>query len=304
MTAHTLNTCQGKPLPRFVRDLLSSPPRRGGGLHNWFFRTARVLHPFRSREEIIDLLRAATLGEPVKSGEIESAVDAAAACAWIPGSATQTKVTSPWPALDAARRAEIIASGAGLSNLWELSPRPRENGDSQTEDIIDALFPGDPLLCCGRSNSRFATRPRSAWRGKLSALQLIVPSSMSSVWGTTQEGKKSQHTSSNTGPRRFLVVEQDSGSLDEQAAIILHLAKKAPLVLAVHSGGKSIHSWFYCVGRPEARLREFMVTAVSIGADRATWTRSQFVRMPDGTRDNGNRQSVYFFNPEALKNEG
>lgn len=294
----------GKQLPRFVRDLLSSPPRRGGGLHNWFFRTARVLHPFRSREEIIDLLRAATLGEPVKSGEIESAVDAAAACAWIPGSATPTKVTSPWPALDAARRAEIIASGAGLPDLWELSPRPRENGDSQAEDIIDALFPGDPLLCCGQSNSRFATRPRSAWRGKLSALQLIVPSPMSSVWGTTQEGKKSQHTRSNTGPRRFLVVEQDSGSLDEQASVLVHLAARAPLVLAVHSGSKSIHGWLYCVEQPEERLRSFMTYAVSLGADRATWTRSQFVRMPDGTRDNGNRQSVYFFNPEVLKNEG
>jgi hypothetical protein len=41
--------------------------------------------------------------------------------------------------------------------------------------------------------------------------------------------------------------------------------------------------------------------AASIGADHATWTRSQFVRMPDGTRDNGNRQTVHFFNPEAIK---
>ena len=45
------------------------------------------------------------------------------------------------------------------------------------------------------------------------------------------------------------------------------------------------------------------VDAVSLGADRATWTRSQFVRMPDGTRDNGNRQAVYFFNPEVLNND-
>ena len=27
---------------------------------------------------------------------------------------------------------------------------------------------------------------------------------------------------------------------------------------------------------------------------RRTWIRSQFVRMPDGTRDNGMRQAVYF----------
>lgn len=54
-------------------------------------------------------------------------------------------------------------------------------------------------------------------------------------------------------------------------------------------------------GQPEERLRRFMRYAVALGADRATWTRSQFVRMPDGTRDNGERQTVYFFNPEVIR---
>jgi hypothetical protein len=44
-----------------------------------------------------------------------------------------------------------------------------------------------------------------------------------------------------------------------------------------------------------------MQYAVSLGADRATWTRSQFVRMPDGARGNGERQTVFFFNPGVLK---
>jgi hypothetical protein len=48
-------------------------------------------------------------------------------------------------------------------------------------------------------------------------------------------------------------------------------------------------------------LESFMRYAVMLGADRATWTRSQFVRMPDGTRDNGNRQTVYFFNPAVIR---
>ena len=32
------------------------------------------------------------------------------------------------------------------------------------------------------------------------------------------------------------------------AALLLHLAEKAPLALAVYSGGKSLHGWFYCSG--------------------------------------------------------
>jgi hypothetical protein len=83
--------------------------------------------------------------------------------------------------------------------------------------------------------------------------------------------------------------------------VLVHLASLAPLALAVHSGSKSIHGWFYCAGQPEERLRSFMNGAVSIGADRATWTRSQFVRMPDGTREGGARQAVYFFNPGVMK---
>jgi len=54
-------------------------------------------------------------------------------------------------------------------------------------------------------------------------------------------------------------------------------------------------------GQPEERLHRFMRYAVSLGADRATWTRSQFVRMPDGTRDNCKAQTVYFFNPEVCR---
>ena len=58
-------------LPRFIRDLLASPPKRGEGLNLWLFRVARVLHPYRDRQEIIELLKAATAGEPIRYGEIE-----------------------------------------------------------------------------------------------------------------------------------------------------------------------------------------------------------------------------------------
>ena len=87
---------------------------------------------------------------------------------------------------------------------------------------------------------------------------------------------------------------------DQCAALLLHLAQMAPLVLAVYSGGKSLHGWFYCDGRAEQTLEQFMQYAVSLGADKASWTSSQFTRMPDGLRK-GQRQTVYFFNPSLLK---
>jgi hypothetical protein len=289
-------------LPQFVRDLLASPPSRGQGLNLWFYRVARVLHPYRNSAEIIELLEAATAGEPVKHGEIERAVKQSAATAWEPGQTPQGGTqTAAWPKLNLEQREAVIASGFGLVDLWEISPVRFEDSESHTEEIIDALFPSNPLLCAGQGNSRFATRSREEWRGKLAALQLIVPSPMTARIGQTQEGKESAHALEITGPRRFLVIEQDGGTIDEQAAVLLHLAERAPLAVAVHSGSKSIHGWFYCAERPEEKLGEFMRYAVALGADGAMWTRSQFTRLPDGTRDNGNPQTVFFFNPKVLK---
>ena len=293
---------QARTLPQFVRDLVASPPKRGQGLNLWFFRVARVLHPYRGSTEIIQLLKAATTGERIKRGEIERAVERSKAAAWELGQPNQhTAQIAAWPKVNLEQREAVIASGAGLVDLWEVSPVRFATNESATEDIIDALFPGDPLLCAGKSYSDFATRSRSEWRGELAALKLIVPNAMTARKGHTQGGKESGHTLANTGPRRFLVIEQDSGTVDEQAGVLLHLAERGPLALAVHSGGKSIHGWFFCPGQPEEKLGGFMRYAVSLGADHAMWTRSQFARMPDGRRGNGERQTVYFFNPRVLK---
>jgi hypothetical protein len=292
----------GSALPQFVRDLLASPPRRGGGLNIWLFRVARLLHAFREPAEIIELLQAATAGEAVKHGEIERAVKNSKAVAWTPGQARQNAVRTPtWPEVNAEQRGAILRDGGGLVDLWEASPVRFEDNEAHTEEIIDVLFPGDPLLCCGKSDSSFDTKSREEWRGELTELQVIVPSPMTARLGLTQKGNESAHALSITGPRRFLVTEFDAGSVDEHAAILLHLAARGPLALAVHSGGKSIHGWFYCAGQPEEKLRRFMEYAVAIGADPALWTLSQFTRMPDGTRDNSKRQTAFFLNPEVIK---
>jgi len=208
---------------------------------------------------------------------------------------------SKWPAVNQDRREAIIKDGGGLADLWELSPIRLEDNQAHTEAIIDRLFPGNPLLCAGRNKYRFDTKPREAWRGGLAERQFIVPSPMSAVRGKTKEGKPSKHTAANTGPRRFLICEFDSGDVDQHAALMIHLAGFAPLVCVVHSGGKSLHGWFYVHDQPEAKIEKFFRYAVSLGADDATWTPCQFVRMPDGQRDTGQQQTVFFLNLQPLE---
>lgn len=293
-------------LPRWLLDALAAAPQAGSGVHKWLFSIARQLWPHRERGEIIALLASAVsgCGRNVPEKEICEAVDNAKDCAWQPHDRSgfvPAPTPSRWPEVNNKARGEIVKDGGGLVDLWEASPARIDSNESHTEEIVDRVFPGNPLLCCGASSYSFDTKPREDWRGELANMQLIVPSPMSALIGLTKDGKQSKHTLSNTGQRRFLVCEFDSGTIDEHAAILLHLASRAPLVLSVHSGNKSLHGWFYCAGQPEDRLRRFMGYAASLGADPATWTRSQFVRMPDGKRDNGKRQAVYFFNSRPLE---
>jgi hypothetical protein len=231
-------------------------------------------------------------------------------------------VTGNWPGRDYQMIEQIARSRDGLVDLWEASLIRLETNEPRSDEIIETLFPRNPLLCCGWSRHWFDTRPKNRWY-KLHELQLIVPNPMTAQRGVTTDGKESSHTLTNTGPRRFLVVEFDFDSdrsaegeeaqllaqlgadgrdvSDLCAALLLHLAGRAPLALVVHSGGKSLHGWFYCAGQSEESLRRFMSYAVSLGGDPATWTRSQFVRMPDGKRDTARRQTVYFFNPAVIR---
>jgi hypothetical protein len=291
-----------RELPSFLIELINSPPCAGEGIHNWLFRVARQLHAHLPAGDIVNLLetRVANCGRAVPHHEIVSAVQNSLPCAWQRGVGTQT--VTKWPSVNQEQRAAIIRDGDGLVDLWEASRVRIEDNAPKTESIIDALFPGNTLLCCGKTNSDFDTKQREEWRSELSALALIVPSPMLAVTGITKEGRESAHALSNTGARRFLICEFDTGTADEHAALLLHLGRFAPLVCAVHSGGKSLHGWFYVEKSAPDKVEKFFRFAVSLGADPMTWTRSQFVRMPDGLRDNGNRQTVFFLNFKPLRN--
>ena len=279
-------------------------PRSGEGVHKWLFRIARLLHAYLPASEIITLLQEAVsnCGRPVPRSEIIDAVQNSLRCAWQPSGEEVSKPAIPkWPEKNQEQWEAIVRANGGLVDLWELS-RPRiEDGAQRTEDIIDQLFPGNPLLCCGRSHSDFDTRYREDWRGELARLQFIVPSVMTAFVGKTQNGRQSKHTLSNTGVRRFLVCEFDTGTIDEHAAILRHLAGYAPLVCAVFSGRKSLHGWFFVHRQLEEKVLKFFRYAVSLGADPMLWTRSQFVRLPDGTRSSGKRQTVFFLNFKPME---
>lgn len=283
--------------PQVVR-FLASCPKAGKGVHQWLFKAALLLHGYRVPVgEIFAHLTAAMkhCGRSPQVDEIRNAIQNSS-----PEALSRQKLDSPpWPAVNQRTVDTITKNGPGLEVLEQRSPFRIEDQDTCAELIIDRLFAGDDLLCIGASKKCSRTQPREKWRGHESKREFIVPSAMTAPYGRTKNGKLSNRCLGNTGRRRYMVIEFDNATIEHQASLLLHLAKYLPLVVVVHSGGKSLHGWFRCGDREEPHVRKFMTYAVSLGADRATWTRCQLVRLPGGLRDNGNRQRVLFFNPSA-----
>ena len=292
-----------RPLPNYLQKMIATVPQRGGGLHQWLFRTALQLQRFCSERETIEILRSKTADQAVKPNEIEDAVRNSRAGALTP---TRSSTPSPtahrkWPCVNEEQRQAVLNQEGGLVDLLEKSPIRCEETPPATEEIIDQLMPKDCLLCASRSQQGAITKPRSEWRGSMSRQEFIVPSPMSAAQGSTKEGKISYRSLNNVGPRRFLVIDQDTGSKDEQAAVINHLARVAPLALVVATGGRGTHAWFYCSGKGDTQLWFFMRMAVLLGACKSTWSPIQLVRMPGGIRDGITPQPVLLFNPGVVR---
>jgi hypothetical protein len=258
----------------------------GEGVHSWLFHAACCAIEAGLEDEQAEGAIEALMTRDVINDEIADALAAA--------HGDRHHFSPRWSLANPAAIATIAKEGLSLVELVAHSPQPIQfGGESRTEEVIDTLFPGSPWLCVGKSDRSFRTDRRESWRGHLHERALIVPSPMLSQVGRTRQGRLSFHTLENTGPRRFIVVEFDRGSLDQQAAILWHLAGHAPMALVVFSGSKSCHGWFFCAGQPEDKVARFFDYAVSLGADKALWTRSQFVRMPDGRRfDNKTNEAL------------
>lgn len=316
-----------KRIPAWLEEKLASPPEQGAGVHAWLFSCARQLHAHYAPAEIERVLLD-SVGHMQRAGvyrEIREAVRNSEAIAWRfeEGAAGPAKAQAgparPLPprppakprACPVARAARLLDAGGagvcGLYDLWERSPR-RMEAETAPAYWLGQLFAGAELLCLASGHPRTAaTRPVAEWLGGAADnCDLIVPSPMVKPRGLNQAGQLTPRALSNTGPRRWLVVEFDSGPIDEQAQLHWYLARAGRVLgwpelrLVVHSAGKSLHGWFGpCEGRA-AQAEDLFGYALSLGADPATWTRCQLVRLPDGMRERDGqrlRQQVFYFNP-------
>jgi hypothetical protein len=253
-------------------------PDEGDGVHKWIFYAACTLieHGLSKRQAEAELEFRVPNG---REGEIAPALaKATGEC---------ERASAPkWPARDEALIAEV-SKGVTLRDMVACSPDPR---GLLAYEVIDALFPDDPLLCIGRDKDRPYIARKSKLRFEFPNRPFIVPSPMLSekkVWNP-KANKWSLRCDVNTGPRCYAVIEFDNGSLDSHAARLFHLKEKWPLVCIVFSGKKSLHGWFPC---KDIYPLDLFNIASALGCDTSLWPPCQFARIPNGLRLPGDEQA-------------
>jgi len=273
---------------------ITSCPAEGQGVNLWTFKTAcRLFAAGWSEDDVRDYLNEHTTRSGWQADtEIERTIERAPD--WI--KLGHAKSQRRWPDINLARRREALSNNINVEELRRMSPLklPRAH------QVLPILFPGNPLIWAARSvRPEIAnTLPLQQWLRVAGMQQFMVPNPM--ISRDVPHNGKSRRCLTNTGARIYLVVESDSGTADQQAAILWHLARFARLVIAVHSASKSVHGWFHVSDRAEKDNRALMEYAVSLGADPATWVKCQPVRMPGGYRPSKGKQEILFFNPAAI----
>jgi len=286
---------------------ISPCPESGEGVHKWIYHVCRVFVDAGIEVEAAEKFCDANATRALQINEAYNAYDSIKKTGLI----KRPKWDKPDKDYIAFIKRVVPMEGLRKALLNRLTlTRPEEIDSLGT---LKLLFPenfscldepseqarayklGWSLICCGASQSDFRTAPLMFFKDKCEDLQFIVPSPMSSIWGVAQNGNKSQHTLDNTGPRKYLVVEFDKGEHADHAAFLHNLDRIIPITLVVHSGNKSLHGWFHVEDVPPDKLILFFKEATRLGADTATWNKSLFVRMPDGKRENGKRQTILYF---------
>lgn len=279
-------------IPPSLREALENPPEPGNR-NVWLFTVAKRARRFASEKKVRALLlKVATQWT---DRDFTPEIDRAVSRAFNERSAQLQQATAehklPWPDYNQA---------AWTRRLNTPIPFPEKPLDITTEQVIDRLFPGNPLICAAQDTRSAITQEREAWRGKEAALQFIVANPMTAVTGFNQSGKLSNRCHDNaTKCRRYLVVEFDRGEITQQAAILSSLStQQVPLILVIWSGSKSLHGWFDVQRLNEYQKHRFFRHAVFLGADPTLWDPAKLVRMPGGRRDNGHTQHIFHFDPQ------
>ena len=283
-------------LERFIKRL-PPPPHNSAGVNQWVMGAARRCSnaglPQHLAIDVINSFEPRSRRD-FKHDEVERAVNKAYTTTLDPE--RESGPTVEWS--PAFTKHLLETEPHGITD-WQKRSYPNPTDFTPKEILELTLKPDDDTwICVGKSQSLFTTKKFMNW-SNLVPHQFVVPTWMTAQTGLTQEGRQSHHAGSNTGERKFMVVDLDDPPKEQHTTILWHLATLREPAVILQTGGKGFHGWFP-VGEND---EDFWHYAFRLGADpRVERNKSIFVRLPNGLRDNGKRQEVIYLDPNLIKN--
>lgn len=264
-------------------------PTNSGRHQTLFALAARLAEEGYEEDDVREMLRNAcdeSSSRQIADREVDDAVRDGFAKAR--GEVVDSSPT--WPGMNEHALRRVIKSVDSPLDLQPLELRAR--------DVVPVLYQPDEILYVGSGVSGGHRVQVKDWSVRDDQQEFITPNPYERWQGTNLQGETTTgNCKDGIKCRRFLIVEFDLApdglpfSRGAQAKILTYLAATAPLVMAVDSGGKSIHGWFGCPSNPV----EWFSKAVELGADPALWRIQQLTRLPGGLRQDGNRQSILYW---------
>ena len=282
------------PITRNCERIIRNPPREGEGRHNWMFRVAASMHHGANwkLEKVREYLETICdiKGWHDRKGKTIDDIITKLDAGMIPTDFTRLP---PWPERnDAARQ-----------DRFNHAPMFDPNGDTglTAAHVLTQIYRHTDLVCFGWSIYRFSTMPLNMLLPSAHNAEYIVANVMSAEIAPNGS-KRNKQISTHPDHRRFAIVEFDTKETREQQTGVLSSlhSPDTPLVMAVWSGGKSIHAWYNVSSLTPYQKLRFFRFAVYLGADQSLFDMSKLVRMPGGKRSTGQRQSILFWEPEYL----
>ena len=153
-------------------------------------------------------------------------------------------------------------------------------------DVLPHLFRPGELVCTGADSERATVRPVEEVLTDAEGVQFICINPMRGLLAVNHSGRPSARCQNNVMVRRYLVAEFDDATLAkaQQAQLATALGDMAPLVMAVDSGGKSVHAWYAVEAMSRQDQARFFAVACLLGADQTRWDICGWLRMPGGLR--------------------
>ncbi|MEI7902784.1 MAG: hypothetical protein WCK89_21260, partial [bacterium] len=266
-----------------------------GECHRWLARVANGLRDTLDGPRCFAFLRKCCDGwishRRIPDREIEAAVRLAYEA---PCEGEKKPKAVDWPKF---MYEETLTAVKGAPLLFDGTA---DTGMTADEALALLFKPGELVCACWRCETAVAW-PLEQWLPRAGSAQFLCVNPLAGPSGTTVDGRPSVRCQSNIALRRWLVAEFDDPRMDRtmQARVAGYLDRGLPLALAVDSGGKSLHCWFYCEGAEPRELARFFALACAMGADRTRWDTCGWLRMPGGTRykPDGSqvRQKIVYF---------